>query len=136
MEIVGGATGADHHVHFAEAMQHPAFQFGHVRDVDPLGGVESPKIAEQPPQGVAQTSVGIDLAFDDFWTNFQVLGIIRRDHPKPQCFDTKLIGDFLWFDDIAQGLGHFTAVFGHDEAVREYSVIGRAPAGAAGFQQG
>ena len=123
-------------VNLGEPVQHPAFEFGHVLDGQPLVLGEAGEIAEQKAQGVAQAAIGIRLVAHDLVGDADILGIIRGDHPDAQDIGAILVDDGLGIHRVAQGFGHLPALPVEHETVGQHRVIGCAAPGAAGFEQG
>ncbi len=91
--------------------------------------------AEHPADRVAELAVGIDVGLQDLRADPQVLGVVGGDHPEPQDVGAGLLDHLLRRHLVAERLRHLAAVLGHDEAVRQHRVIGRAAARAAAFEK-
>ncbi len=91
--------------------------------------------AEHPADRVPELAIGIDVGLQDLRADPEVLRIVGRDHPEPEDVGARLLDHLLRRHLVAERLRHLAAVLGHDEAVRQHRVIGRAAARAAAFKQ-
>ena len=129
------APASDVAVEAVEPVQHPALQRGQLGRRQALAGVEIGEVAQQVAQRVAQPAVGIDLMAQDLVADPEIFGVVRAHHPEPEDVGAVALVHLLRRDDVAERLRHLAPLAVDHEAVGEHGVVGRAAAGAAGFEQ-
>ncbi|MNI33745.1 hypothetical protein D3C73_877060 [compost metagenome] len=120
------------------AVHDPAVQRDHlVERAQVLGRIETVQVAQQEAGGVAQATVGVGGALEDFLRQRHLVAVVGRGNPQAQDVRAQLVHDFLRLDTVAQRLGHLAAVLVHGETVGEALLVRRALVdGHAGQQRG
>src|SRR6476660_10521671 len=97
--------------------------------------MEVRQTAEHPAYGIAQLAVCFDRGLENFRTDAQVVGIIRRTHPHAQDIGAGLTNHVLWRGHVAERLRHLATLLVEHETVRQHHIEWSAAARAAGFEE-
>lgn len=122
---------AHHIVKVAQTMQDPAFKFRQFVINNFFRIIKAGKVPQQEAQGVAQTTIDVGMALNDFVTDAQIIMIVGTDDPQTQDVGTKLVDDVVWRNHVSQRLGHLAAFAIQNKAVGQDCFIRRATAGSA-----
>ena len=118
------------------AVDHPAIQGNHVfRRDHMLVRIKPGQVAQQEACSVADTAIAVCSLAQDILGNAHLTAVVGGRDPQTQDVCTQLVHDFLWGDNVTQGLGHLVALGIHSEAVSEHLLVRRhAIHGNGGFQ--
>jgi len=98
-------------------------------------GIEAGEISQEIAERVADLPVGLGVAVQDLLGKAHVLEEVDHRHPQPEDLRTALVGDLEGRDHVAQRLRHLPAFAVHREAVRDDTLVRRAPSVVRGDEQ-
>ena len=100
-----------------------------------FGGVKVADVGEQKLQRVANASVGVYHAGQDFVVDIQVARVVGAGHPQAHDFGAHFVAHLLRRDGVAQALAHLAALAVSGKAVGQQAFVGRAVVQGAAQQQ-
>src|SRR5262245_24947331 len=97
--------------------------------------MEVRQTAEHPTYGIAQLAICFDRGLENFTTDAQVIGIVRRTDPHAQDIGTRLTDNVLRRGHVAERFRHLATLLVEHETVRQHHIERRASTRAAGFEE-
>ena len=117
-EVVAGVRIRNLVLQRIGTMHDPAVERQHVLVREQVyGRVEAVQVAEQEARGVAQATIGVGVALEDFLRQRHFVGVIGGRDPQAQDVGAQRLHDVLRLDAVAERLRHFLAVFVDRESV-------------------
>ena len=124
-------------LHHSRAIHRPAIQRQHVIKCQRIANrVEAIEIRQQETRGIADATIGIRGAFENFVTDRELAAIVCSGHPQAQYVGAQVIHHILGGDDITDGLGHLATIAVHGKTVGKHSLVRSAAIDGNACQQG
>ena len=118
------------------SVHRPAVEGQHVRKTQNIHAwIETIKIGQEKPRGVANSAIGVGGALEYFITDRQFTTVVGCCDPQAQNISAKLIHRLLGWDNIAKRLGHLAAVTVHRKAVSQHCLVRRCTVDSNAGQQ-